>query len=54
MDLVGTFQKLTLEKLYPVNLYYINILNLVFMSDNSVMQKISTKFAIIIASLCII
>ena len=48
MDLVCDFQIFTIRQLYRVNFYNIDILNLLLMINNSVVQKISTKFAIII------
>ena len=51
MNLVGAFQKLPPRKLYRVKLYYIDIINLGIMSDNSVVHKISNNFAIVITLL---
>ena len=39
MYLVGAFQIFSLVQLYPLNYYYIDILNLGILSDNSVLQK---------------
>ena len=49
MELISAFQKLPLRQLYRMNLYYIDIPNLGLISDKSVVQKISTKFTILIA-----
>ena len=54
MDLVCTFQIFPIGQLYHVNLYYIDILNWLLMSNNSFVQKIYTKFTIIIYLLGVI
>ena len=54
MDLVCDFQIFPIGQLYHVNLYYIDILNLLLMSNNLVVHEMSTKLAIIIYLLCLI
>ena len=53
-DVLGLFlQIFPVGKLYHVKLYYVDILNLLLMSNNSVIHKMYTKLVITIYLLCV-